>query len=171
MGTTLAVGGEAGLLDEHGNMQHINRPFMVDSPAAALGPIVYIPAATLIESSAAAEAGGKTGLTALSVAVMFLLMLLFTLIALMIPKEATAPALIFDRSEHVQHLRKVDLANFTDALPVLMMVMITLISNSFGALSLAGCCFTSSLRRWRGKRARFRCCIFWRFLLVYYSQR
>ncbi|MCD1485321.1 NCS2 family permease, partial [Klebsiella pneumoniae] len=69
------------------------RPFMVDSIAAALGPWVGIPAATaLIESSAAAEAGGKTGLTALSAAVMFLLMLLFTPVALMIPKEATAPA-------------------------------------------------------------------------------
>ncbi len=62
MGTTLAVGGEAGLLDEEGNMPQINRPFMVDSIAAALGPWVGIPAATaLIESSAAAEAGGKTG--------------------------------------------------------------------------------------------------------------
>ncbi len=69
MGTTLAVGGEAGLLDEEGNMPQI-RPFMVDSIAAALGPWVGIPAATaLIESSAAAEAGGKTGLTALSAAV------------------------------------------------------------------------------------------------------
>jgi AGZA family xanthine/uracil permease-like MFS transporter len=38
MGTTLAVGGEAGLLDEEGNMPHINRPFMVDSIAAAVGP-------------------------------------------------------------------------------------------------------------------------------------
>ncbi|RCA02028.1 NCS2 family permease, partial [Klebsiella pneumoniae] len=38
MGTTLAVGGEAGLLDEEGNMPQINRPFMVDSIAAALGP-------------------------------------------------------------------------------------------------------------------------------------
>ncbi|VEC80788.1 Xanthine/uracil/thiamine/ascorbate permease family protein [Raoultella ornithinolytica] len=59
-------------------MPHINRPFMVDSIAAALGPWLGIPAATaLIESSAAAEAGGKTGLTALAAAVMFLLMLLF----------------------------------------------------------------------------------------------
>ena len=58
MGTTLAVGGEAGLLDEEGNMPHINRPFMVDSIAAAVGPWLGIPAATaLIESSAAAEAG------------------------------------------------------------------------------------------------------------------
>lgn len=58
MGTTLAVGGEAGLLDKEGNMPNINRPFIVDSIAAALGPMVGIPAATaLIESSAAAEAG------------------------------------------------------------------------------------------------------------------
>lgn len=152
MGTTLAVGGEAGLLDEHGNMQHINRPFMVDSIAAALGPIVGIPAATaLIESSAAAEAGGKTGLTALSAAVMFLLMLLFTPIALMIPKEATAPALILIGLNMFSNLRKVDLANFTDALPVLMMVMITLISNSFGTGIAGGLLFYIIIKAVEGK--------------------
>lgn len=142
MGTTLAVGGEAGLLDEHGNMPHINRPFMVDSIAAALGPLVGIPAATaLIESSAAAEAGGKTGLTSLTAAVMFLLMLLFTPIALMIPKEATAPALILIGLNMFSGLRKVDLANFTDGLPVLMMVMMTLIANSFGTGIAGGLLF------------------------------
>lgn len=63
---------------------------------------------------------------------MFLLMLLFTAVALMIPKEATAPALILIGLNMFSGLRKVDLANFTDGLPVLMMVMITLIANSFG---------------------------------------
>ena len=152
MGTTLAVGGEAGLLDEHGNMKHINRPFMVDSIAAALGPIVGIPAATaLIESSAAAEAGGKTGLTALAAAIMFMLMLLFTPIALMIPKEATAPALILIGLNMFSNLRKVDLANFTDALPVLMMVMITLISNSFGTGIAGGLLFYVIIKVVAGK--------------------
>jgi xanthine/uracil/vitamin C permease (AzgA family) len=71
--------------------------------------VAGIPAATaLIESSAAAEAGGKTGLTALSAAVMFLLMLLFTPVALMIPK-ATAPALILIGLNMFSGLRKVDL--------------------------------------------------------------
>src|SRR5471030_1623884 len=152
MGTTLAVGGEAGLLDEHGNMQHINRPFMVDSIAAALGPIVGIPAATaLIESSAAAEAGGKTGLTALAAAFMFLLMLLFTPIALMIPKEATAPALILIGLNMFGGLRKVDLANFTDGLPVLLMVMITLISISFGTGIAGGLLFYIIIKVVAGK--------------------
>lgn len=152
MGTTLAVGGEAGLLDEEGNMPQINRPFMVDSIAAALGPWVGIPAATaLIESSAAAEAGGKTGLTALSAAVMFLLMLLFTPVALMIPKEATAPALILIGLNMFSGLRKVDLGNFTDGLPVLMMVMITLIANSFGTGIAGGLLFYIVIKAIAGK--------------------
>lgn len=152
MGTTLAVGGEAGLLDEHGNMAHINRPFMVDSIAAALGPWVGIPAATaLIESSAAAEAGGKTGLTALAAAVMFLLMLLFTPLALMVPKAATAPALILIGLNMFSGLRKVDLGNFTDGLPVLMMVMITLIANSFGTGIAGGLLFFIIIKALAGK--------------------
>jgi len=152
MGTTLAVGGEAGLLDEHGNMKNINRPFVVDSIAAALGPIFGIPAATaLIESAAAAEAGGKTGLTALTAAVMFLLMLLLTPIALMIPKEATAPALILIGLNMFSGLRKVDLSNFTEGLPVLMMVMATLISNSFGTGIAAGLLFYVAIKVVAGK--------------------
>ncbi len=148
----LAVAGEAGLLDEEGNMPQINRPFMVDSIAAALGPWVGIPAATaLIESSAAAEAGGKTGLTALSAAVMFLLMLLFTPVALMIPKEATAPALILIGLNMFSGLRKVDLGNFTDGLPVLMMVMITLIANSFGTGIAGGLLFYIVIKAIAGK--------------------
>ncbi|NUU64860.1 NCS2 family permease [Enterobacteriaceae bacterium BIT-l23] len=152
MGTTLAVGGEAGLLDDEGNMPHINRPFMVDSIAAALGPWVGIPAATaLIESSAAAEAGGKTGLTALAAATMFLLMLLFTPVALMIPKEATAPALILIGLNMFSGLRKVEPGNFTDGLPVLMMVMITLIANSFGTGIAGGLLFYIAIKAVAGK--------------------
>lgn len=133
MGTTLAVGGDAGLLDEQGNMPQINRPFLVDAIAATLGPWVGIPAAmALIESSASAEAGGKTGLAALVAAGMFLLMFVLTPVALMIPKQATAPALILIGLTMFSALRKVDLSSFTDALPVLLMVMITLIANSFG---------------------------------------
>ncbi|MDR0806730.1 MAG: NCS2 family permease [Enterobacteriaceae bacterium] len=152
MGTTLAVGGKAGLLDSHGNMPQINRPFVVDSIAAALGPVVGIPAATaLIESSASADSGGKTGLTALAAAIMFLLMLLFTPIALMIPKEATAPALILIGLSMFSGLRKVDLENFTEGLPVLLMVMITLIANSFGTGIAGGLLFYIVIKVLAGK--------------------
>lgn len=152
MGTTLAVGSEAGLLDKDGNMENINRPFIVDSVAASLGPILGIPASTaLIESSASAEAGGKTGITAIAAAIMFLLMLLFTPIALMIPAQATAPALILIGLNMFSGLRKVDLSNFTDGLPVLMMIMVTLVSNSFGTGIAGGLLFFILIKAVAGK--------------------
>jgi len=133
MGTTLAVGGKAGLLDEHGNMADINKPFVVDSVAATIGPLFGVPALTaLIESAAGAEAGGRTGLTALAAAALFLLALFFVPVALMIPAQATAPALILIGLSMFSGLKKVDLEDFTDGLPAILMVLLTLLSNSFG---------------------------------------
>jgi AGZA family xanthine/uracil permease-like MFS transporter len=133
MGTTLAVGGKAGLLDKDGNMPDINKPFVVDSIAASIGPLFGIPALTaLIESAAGAEAGGRTGLTALTAAGCFLLTLLFVPVALMIPIQATAPALILIGLSMFSGIRKVDLENFTEGLPAVLTVLLTLLSNSFG---------------------------------------
>ena len=147
MGTTLAVGGEAGLLDEQGNMPNINRPFVVDSVMAALSPFIGVPAPTaLIESATGVEAGGRTGMTAVSAAAIFLLMMLFTPVALMIPKEATAPALILVGLSMFSSIRHVDLANITDSLPVLLMVLITLISNSFGTGIAGGLLFYIAIK-------------------------
>lgn len=154
MGTTLAVGAKAGLVDDKGNMKNIHRPFVVDSVAASLGPVVAVPGATaLIESSAIAESGGKTGLAALAAAGMFFLMLLFTPIALMIPKEATAPALILIGLNMFCGLNRINLSEFSDSFPVLMMVMLTLIANSFGTGIAGGLLFYIIVKvisgRWR----------------------
>ena len=130
MGTTLAVGGKAGLLDAHGNMPDINRPFVVDSIAATIGPLFGVPA--LIESAAGVEAGGRTGLTAVAAAMLFLLALVFVPVALMIPAQATAPALILIGLSMFSGLKKVDLEDFTDGLPAILMVLLTVLSNSFG---------------------------------------
>jgi AGZA family xanthine/uracil permease-like MFS transporter len=133
LGTTLAVGAKAGLVDEDGNMENIGRPFVVDSIAATISPLLGIPSATaLVESATGAEAGGRTGLTALAAAALFALMLLFTPVALMIPAAATAPALILVGLSMFGALRRVDLDNFTDGLAAVLMVLLTLLSNSFG---------------------------------------
>lgn len=133
MGTTLAVGGKAGLLDADGNMPDINRPFVVDSIAATIGPLFGVPALTaLIESAAGAEAGGRTGLTAAIAALLFAATLLLVPLALMIPNQATAPALIIIGLAMFSGIRKVDLENFTDGLPAILMVLLTVLSNSFG---------------------------------------
>lgn len=133
LGTTLAVGAKAGLVDEQGNMPHVNRPFMVDSIATTLGAVLGIPALTaLIESAAGVEAGGRTGLSSLASAAMFALMLFFVPLALAIPKEATAPALIIIGLSMFSTIRHVDFEHFSDGLPVMCMVLLTLLSNSFG---------------------------------------
>lgn len=133
LGTTLAVGGKAGLLDEHGNMANINRPFLVDSMAATGGALLGIPALTaLVESAAGVEAGGRTGLTSIAAAFMFALVCFFVPVALAIPKEATAPALILIGLSMFSTIRHVPFDDFSDAFPVLAMVLLTLLSNSFG---------------------------------------
>jgi adenine/guanine/hypoxanthine permease len=133
LGTTLAVGAKANLLDENANLPNINRPFLVDSIAATLGPVFGIPALTaLVESAAGVEAGGRSGLSSLAAAAMFALMLLFVPVALAIPKEATAPALILIGLSMFGTIRHAHFDDFTDAFPVLSMVLLTLMSNSFG---------------------------------------
>ncbi|MCG1039801.1 MULTISPECIES: NCS2 family permease [Burkholderiaceae] len=133
LGTALAVGAKANLLDEHGNLPDIHRPFLVDSIAATLGPLLGIPALTaLVESAAGAEAGARTGLSSLAAAAMFALMLLFVPVALAIPKEATAPALILIGLSMFSTIRHAHFDDFIDALPVMLMVLFTLVSNSFG---------------------------------------
>jgi AGZA family xanthine/uracil permease-like MFS transporter len=139
MGTTLAVGAEAGWLDEKGNMPGINGPFVVDSSAATVGTLVGVPALTaLIESAAGVEAGARTGLASVVTATMFLLALLFGPLILMVPKEATAPALILVGLTMFTNLQKVDLRDFATGLPAILTVLVTLIANNFGTGIAAG---------------------------------
>jgi AGZA family xanthine/uracil permease-like MFS transporter len=95
VGTVIGVGGEAGLLDERGRLPGINRVLLVDSLAAAAGGAASASSnTTYIESAAGVSEGGRTGLTAVVVGVLFLLSLFLSPIAGVIPTEATAPVLI-----------------------------------------------------------------------------
>ena len=139
LGTTLAIGAKAGLTDPEGNLPGIERPFLVDSLAATLGPLIGIPAGTaLIESAAGVEAGGRTGLTPIFAAMLFLCTLAILPLAMAIPREATAPALILIGISMLATIRNAPKpidgsGNDTlDMLPAMTMVILTLISNSFG---------------------------------------
>ena len=139
MGTTLAVGDKAGLLDDHGNMPGINGPFVVDSCSATIGPLFGVPSMTaLIESAAGVEAGGRTGLTGVVTALLFLATLFVAPVILMIPKEATAPALILVGISMFANIRRIELDKFTDGVPAVLMVLMTLFSNNFGTGIAAG---------------------------------
>lgn len=139
LGTTLAVGAKAELTDEQGNLPGIGKPFMIDAVTATLGPVIGVPAGTvLVESAVGVEAGGRTGLTAIFAALLFFATLLFTPLAMAIPKQATAPALILIGVSMLGTLRHAASHAAEDLLPTILMVLITLISNSFGTGIAAG---------------------------------
>jgi AGZA family xanthine/uracil permease-like MFS transporter len=95
MGTVIGLGGEAGLLDRQGKLPGMNRVLLVDSVAAAAGGAASASSnTTFIESAAGISEGGRTGLTAVVVGVLFLLPLFFSPLAGVIPPEATAPILV-----------------------------------------------------------------------------
>jgi adenine/guanine/hypoxanthine permease len=95
MGTVVGVGGEAGLLDKEGKLPGIRRVLLVDSLAAAAGGAASSSSnTTYIESAAGVAEGGRTGLTAVVVAILFLASLFISPIAGVIPPEATAPVLV-----------------------------------------------------------------------------
>lgn len=95
MGTLVGVGGEAGYLDENGDLPQVNRPLLVDSLAAVAGGAVSASSATTyIESGAGVAVGGRTGWVGVVVGLLFLAAMFFSPLAGVVPSQATAPALI-----------------------------------------------------------------------------
>jgi AGZA family xanthine/uracil permease-like MFS transporter len=95
MGTVIGLGGEARLLDREGKLPGMNRVLLVDSVAAAAGGAASASSnTTFIESAAGISEGGRTGLTAVVVGVLFVLSLFFSPLAGLIPPEATSPVLV-----------------------------------------------------------------------------
>jgi len=130
-GTALGVGGKAGFLDEEGNLPGIDKVFKVDAISTVLGSLFCMPCmTTYLESSAGVEAGGKTGLTVLSTSACFALALLLTPIALMIPTEATAPALIIIGVGMLSAMSKVNYNDFTEYFPAFICIAFTIFANN-----------------------------------------
>jgi AGZA family xanthine/uracil permease-like MFS transporter len=95
LGTLIGVGGQAGYLDERGELPGVQRPLLVDSLAAVAGGAAGSSSATTyIESAAGVGVGGRTGLTALVTGLLFLLAMPLWPLVGVIPAQATAPALI-----------------------------------------------------------------------------
>lgn len=141
-GTLLAVADRAGLTDEQGNVPNVKRPFYVDSAAVVAGAGLGAPSMTAyLESAAAADSGGRTGLSAVVAAAGFALLLLLTPFAAVIPAAATAPVLIFVGLRMLGSLGKVDMSSPADAIPVALTVVCAVFFGNFGtaiAVGIAG---------------------------------
>lgn len=130
-GTIGAVAGQANLLDKDGQIINGGRALTSDSLGSVLsGLFGTAPAAVYIESAAGTAVGGKTGLTAVVVGVLFLLMLFFQPLAFLVPGYATAPALMYVGLLMLSNVSKLDFDDFIGAMSGLVCaVFIVLTAN------------------------------------------
>lgn len=126
LGTLIGVSTKAGLLDKEGKLPAIRPALMADAVATTAGAVLGTSTTTtFVESSAGVAAGGRTGLTALTTAVLFLLSMFLAPIFIAIPSFATAPALIlvgFLMFCTVSEI-KVDDKNYASAIPAYLCVI------------------------------------------------
>jgi len=120
-GTLIGVAKRAGLMGKDGHMPKMGRALIADSTAAMAGSLLGTSTTTsYIESAAGVSAGGRTGLTAIVVAVLFLLALFFAPLAGSVPAYATAPALLFVAVLMASGLAEINWDDITEAAPVVV---------------------------------------------------
>ncbi len=138
IGGLLGVATRTGLVDENGNLPYAKRALLVSSAGAAVGAVLGTNTVTIYcaESSSGIVEGGRTGLTAFTCGIMFILALIFSPLFLMIPTVATAPALVMVGIFMIEPLRHLNLDDFTIAMPVFFTVamMVFVYDISYGML-------------------------------------
>ena len=120
-GTLVGVTNRAKLLDENGKLPRIGKALLADSGATAAGAMFGTSSTTcFIESASGVESGGKTGLTAVTVALLFLLCLILSRLALCVPAFATAGALLFVSAAMAQGLVDLDWSEPVEYTPAIL---------------------------------------------------
>ena len=120
-GTLVAVLNEAGLTDRTGRVPGLRRALVADSSATMVGALLGTSTTTsFIESAAGVRAGGRTGLTAVVVAGLFLAALLLAPVATAVPGYATAPAILFVGCVMARALRQVEWDDLTESVPAIV---------------------------------------------------
>ena len=133
IGTLVGTASRAGMLDENGNMPKMKEALMADAVGTVAGAVTGTSTVTtFVESAAGVEAGGRTGLTALTVGVMFLLSMFIAPIAAIIPAAATSAALIYVGILMLGNLKHIDFTDMTQLLPVCIMLLAMPVSGSIG---------------------------------------
>ncbi len=134
VGTLVGVCTRANMIDENGHIKRIKHAFMADSIATTAGAMLGTSTTTTyVESAAGVAQGGRSGLTALSVAGCFAIALFFSPLFLSIPSAATAPALIIVGLLMMEPVVKIPFDNFSESIPaficIIMMPLTYSISN------------------------------------------
>ena len=133
IGTLVGTASRAGMLDKDGNMPQMKEALLADAIGTVAGSLTGTSTVTtFIESASGVEAGGRTGLTALTTGVLFLACMFISPIAALIPPAATSSALIYVGIIMAAGLRNVDFGDMEQLVPVGLMMIAMPISGSIG---------------------------------------
>ena len=131
IGTLIAVTRRAGLMDAQGNVPRVGQALVADSAAAIISSLLGTSTVvSYIESAAGIQAGGRTGLTAMTTAMCFVLALFLTPLILVIPSAAVAPALVVVGLVMFQQVTDLDLRDFGLAAPAILTILLMPLSFS-----------------------------------------
>lgn len=129
VGTLAGVATKADMLDQDGKLPGVEKALLADAVGTTAGALLGTSTVTTyVESSAGVAEGGRTGLTALSTAALFLIAVVLSPIFLIIPSQATAPALVIVGLFMMESVAKIDWTDYTVALPAFL----TMIMMPFG---------------------------------------
>jgi AGZA family xanthine/uracil permease-like MFS transporter len=124
MGTVVAIGGQAGFIDEKGNIPGLRNILLVDSLAAVTGGLLGASSiTTYVESAAGVSEGGRTGLTSVVTAILFFLAIFFAPLIGIVPAAAVAPALIVVGFLMMMVVKDIAFDNFAEAFPAFLTII------------------------------------------------
>ena len=124
IGTLLGVASKIGITDENGDFPQLKRALFADALGTTVGAVLGTSTVTsYVESASGVAVGGRTGLTALSTAIMFGLALFLSPLFLMVPASATAPALILVGLFMISSVVKINFEDMTEALPAFLTIV------------------------------------------------
>lgn len=134
MGTMVAIGGEAGLLDENGNPPRTKQILIVDSLAAAAGGAGGVSSNTsYIESASGVGEGARTGFANLITGVLFLLAMFISPLVTMVPYEAATPALVIVGFLMLSQIVEIDWKDYSIAIPAFLTIVVMPFTYSISA--------------------------------------
>ena len=124
VGTLVGVTNRAGLIDKNGNIPRVKQALLSDAIGTVFGAMMGTSTVTsFVESTSGVAAGGRTGLTALTTGVFFLIALVFSPIFLLIPSAATAPALIIVGFLMLSAAAEIDFKDPTEGIPAFLTIV------------------------------------------------
>lgn len=166
IGTLIGTGAKAGMLDQDGKLPNMEKAMLADAVATSAGALLGTSTVTTyVESAAGVAEGGKTGLTAVTTGLLFLLSIFLAPFALMVPSQATAPALIVVGVLMMTTIKNINFDDFEESLPAFFTLAIMAFTYSISNGIAAGLIFYPITKLATGKTKEIHPLLYFLFIV------